>query len=127
VAESSDAWLVIIAVVAIAFVIFSFWRWYRSERQQSIRRLNRLRSAFQADELSPREVSYWLAALLKRQLCINHLAPGVALPFAAATEQSRWAAFMLRLHESRYAPNAGKDQDALSLLAEAKYWMRRWP
>ena len=124
--DSSNAWLVTFALIIMAVSLMAFWRWYRSERQQSIRRLNRLRSAFHAQELSPRQVSYWLAAFLKRRLRTNHLAPGVA-PLIAETEQARWDDFTRRLHESRYAPNEGKDQDVLSLLKEAKYWLRRWP
>lgn len=127
--ETSDMWLVTITLVAIvsivSMIVFAYWRWYRAERQQCLRRLDRLRNAFKAQELSPREVAYWLAAFLKQYLRILYLAPGVTPSVVVATEQKRWNAFMLRLHEFRYAPTTGGDQEVLALLVEARYWMRR--
>ena len=126
-ADSGNLWPVVGAVIVVALIFLTIWRWYRSERQQNMRRLNRLRSALHAQELSAREASYWLAAFLKRRLRMNRLAPGVVPAGASATEKILWNEFMQRLHESRYAPRACEVQDVLSLLAEAKYWMRRRP
>lgn len=125
--ETSDEWLAIIAVMATTAIILAFWRWYRSERQKSIRWLNRLRTAFQTQELTSREVAYWLADILKRRLHTNRLAPDITPPVVAAAEQKRWTEFMRRLHESRYAPNTSEDQNVGALIAETKYWTKRWP
>jgi hypothetical protein len=125
-AESST-WLVVTIVAVFALTVWGIWRWYRSERQQTIRQLKKLRGAYKAQELPAREVTYWLAAFLKRRLRINHLSPVIALPDVLATEQYRWEEFLQRLHAMRYGPRSYSEQDISILLAEAKYWMRRWP
>jgi hypothetical protein len=116
-----------VAISAMALFTWLIRRWYRSERFQSLRRLNRLHAAFQAQELSPREVTYWLAVFLKWRLGINYLSPGVPLPIVSTSEQRRWDSFMQRLHTARYGPRPDESQEVLLLLSEAKYWVRRWP
>lgn len=130
VTENSDPWLTIILVAFAALLILVIWlvrRWYHSERLQSLRGLSRLRAALQAGELSPREVSYWLADFIKRRTRISYLSPEVTPSTVLANERPRWEQFMRRLHEARYAPSSGAEQNIVSLLAEAKYWLRRWP
>ncbi len=127
VAQDGHAWVLGLAVAALLLLgLWAFWRWFRSERQQSLRGLKRLRKAYRTQQITPREVSYWLAAFLRRCLHTNHLSAEYAVPAALTKERSRWKGFLRRLHAARYAPREVCDRDTLELLAEAGYWLRRW-
>lgn len=123
----TPAWLMIIVASVVCLGFWVIWRWYQSERQQILRRLKHLRTAYKACELPTSDITYWLADILKRRLRINHLSTEITLPSALAKEQGRWKAFLWHLHQTRYAPVDCSEQEIRYLLAETCYWLRRWP
>lgn len=113
--------------VLLAAILLLLWRWYHSTAQVSLRQLKRIRRACLRQQLTPRMTGYWLAALLKQQLGIQHLSNTVALPAAISVQQSRWDTFTRRLHQVRYAPRSCDLRDIETLISETRYWLRHWP
>jgi hypothetical protein len=119
--------LVIMAAALFATVAVAVWRWHCSAKRARLRQLKRLRNACLRKHVSPRMTSYWIAALLKQRLGVRHLSASVALPESLLTRQAQWDEFLRRLHQARYAPHACNVHDVEALIAETRFWLRRWP
>jgi len=126
-ASGGSDWILSLAAAGFALALWLLWRWYRSERRQGLHSVAQLKIAYRNREIATRDVVYWLAAFLKRRLNVSHLSLDNALPAALEKESGRWQSFLLRLHVARYSSNPLTDGDIAILLAETRYWMKRWP
>jgi hypothetical protein len=122
-----DALFLVVGVVLLFFGLLVLWRRYHSASQVALRRLKGVNRALQGQQLTPRMTGYLIAALLKQYLQLHHLSPTVTLPAPLHSQQSRWYDFLLRLHQVRYAPQTYSAEDMQILIAETRFWLRRWP
>lgn len=124
-------WLIVIVVIGLILVgllgLWTAYRWQRSERWQGLRHVSQVRKSYSTGELASREVTYWLAAFLKRRLAVRHLSMDCALPIALAKQKRRWESYLQQLHRARYASDSLSESEIAFLFTETRYWMRRWP
>ena len=125
--QNTEIVFAIIAVSLFFIFIFALWRRYHSGKQASLRQLKHIYHACVTQRLTPRMACFRMAMLLKQRLGKNHLPAAVALPATLAAQQQRWDDYIQHLHRLRYARQSCNLSDIETLVAETRFWLRRWP
>lgn|GEM_PF-5678711 len=118
-------WLALVALLLLAGWLL--WWWLYSPRGLAHRRLRQLARIARDGELAPRDVALHLAHALRQGLGLSRLSPRTPAPALPAELACRWQDFVLRLEAARFAPGGCPPENLRALLAEAAFWLRRWP
>ena len=124
-----DAWTYAapgaLAAVLLIVGLALLWKLHRSTRRRARVRSARLRALSAHGHIDAKDAAFELAAIMRSALGLRRVSACVAPPAGAATQATRWVAFMTALEHARYAPHACEPRALEDLFAEARFWLRR--
>jgi hypothetical protein len=122
----SPPWHTAVPVTGLAALLVGalvvLWRRRRAPRHVARRRLARLRAGHARRGIDARGAAYEVAAVLRAGLGVRRLAARAA-PSARGDLQTRWADFIHRLDDARYAPALPSRSALEALFADCAFWL----
>lgn len=119
--------LAMLLAAAVAILALLLWRRARSPRARARRGLAGLRSSHIQARIDARSAAFQLAALLRAGLGVAQIDRATPLPARLESHRQRWQSFLDELGDARYTRTPCSDDRLAALLAEAHFWLRRWP
>ena len=110
---TSVALIIIGAFLIVAWAALTF----RSHQFKSRRSLSRLEKDLNSSLLTPREASYQLSEIVKSARRTRHLS-------ISDSTSPEWRQFVSQLSESRYKKNESHKKQIITLISDARYWLK---
>ena len=128
-AQDDNALLTYIAIFIVVSVMLGvlYYRRARHARYKALRSLKHLARSLHKGSANPCRCAFEIAALLQHGLNLTRVSAKTGCPASLCEHRQRWQSFVDRLDAARYSTAPISDSTLVQLIAEAQFWIKRWP